>query len=206
MFRQWNIFGAVIHYNNQLIFTCSFWSNGNCVHMTLTAKPSSVFLLLNLPSFHLMYSAGSHYWVGGFTTVPSLLSSSQSLLSDSSLYCLSFLFLDLQSVVNRSQSWVGVSTSCHLSGTPLIFPMWQLSSPLWNCIFFQASTDFLGSYSYRGINLSNFTKFICCAMDKDSIYAKWGKKSIYSTCKPVSISVMTQVVFITTEWCDNGQR
>lgn len=41
-----------------------------------------------------MYSAGARRWVGGFTTLPSLLSSSQSLLSDSSLLCLSSLFLD----------------------------------------------------------------------------------------------------------------
>lgn len=83
-----------------------------------------------------MYSAGSHCWVGWFTTVLSLPSSSQSLLSDSSFYCLSFLFLDPQQVVNRSQSWVGVSTSCHFTGAPLISPMWQLHlafiSPIWN--------------------------------------------------------------------------
>lgn len=100
----------------------------NCVHVitTMENKTSICFLLPNLPAFHLMYSLGSHCRVGGFTTVPSLLSSAQSLLSNSSLFCLSFLFLDPQCVVNRSQRWVGVSTSCHLTGTPLIFPVWQL--------------------------------------------------------------------------------
>lgn len=96
---------------------------------TLENKISFCFLLPNPPAFHLMYSPESHCRVGGFTTVLSLLSSAQSLLSNSSLFCLSFPFLDPQCAVNRSQRWVGVSTSCHLTGTPLISPMWQLCLP-----------------------------------------------------------------------------
>lgn len=111
-----------------LINNLSFWSDGKRCPRDCDEEKQNVNLLPllpNLPPFHLMYSAGSQFWVGGFTTVPSLLSSSQSLLSDSSLYCLSFQFLDPRCFVNRSQFWVGVSTSCYLTGTPLITPLWN---------------------------------------------------------------------------------
>ena len=151
--------------------TCPFEVMRNPVHVITTKKKTnhqSVFLLPNLSPFHLMYSAGSYYWVGGFTTVPSLFPSSQSLLSNSSLYCLSFLFLDPQCVVNRS--WVGVSTSCHLAGTPLISPQWQLclsfisppsETPLYN--LFLTPFYFLGFYSdwvlsYQGASAQLYRK------------------------------------------------
>lgn len=53
------------------------------------------------------------------STMQSPLSVSHFLLSNSTSYFPSFLLFDPQCVVSRS-------ISCHWTGTPLTFPMWQL--------------------------------------------------------------------------------
>lgn len=117
----WNI--------NEEMFNMPLWSNDKSCPCDYNKEKNNLINLFPCSPILLLsvwcIQRDPTYWVGGFRNVPSLLSSSQSLLSNSALYCLSSLFLDPQCVVNRSQSWVGVSTSCHLAGTPLICPLWQ---------------------------------------------------------------------------------
>lgn len=181
-------------------------------------KRQSVALLPNLPPFHLMYSAGSHYRVGGFTTVPSLLSSSQSLLSDSSLCCLSFLFLDPQCVVNRTPVLSGCLHILSFNWSTTYFPCVTTTSFF---IHFPPSETilynlfFLTLFDSRGFSLwlsAAIPRSLCtievrqlnqgplCYCRVTSICVEY---FIYSTFKSNSITTTKWLLVICTESCGN---
>lgn len=101
----------------------------------------SVPLLPSLPAFHLMSPAESQSRVGGFATLPSLLSSARSLLSDSPLFYLSSLFLDPPGTLSSGPSLEWVSPlAVILTGVALTFLRSRVRlvsvppPPLWNCL------------------------------------------------------------------------
>lgn len=107
-----------------IYLTCLFEVKRNIVNIIQTKelKRLSVSLFLSRSRFHLIYSAGSHYWVGGFTTLPSLFFPPLIPCCQNLPFAVSHFSFLVPSVL----SWVGVSTSCHLTGTSFISPLWQL--------------------------------------------------------------------------------